>query len=201
MPRTALPIHSPYKKFNYIAVYKPYGMLSQFTDNEGRKTLSDIAKFPNNVYSVGRLDSDSEGLLLLTNDKKLTDFLLNPRYAHEREYYVQVEGVPAMEDLEKLLTGIKIGGEKTLPAKAKIIKEPSFTSRIPPIRERKNIPTAWISLTLKEGKNRQVRKMTAHIGFPTLRLVRVRIKNIKLSKLLPGNFRELTEDEVSNLKK
>ena len=201
MHPTALPIHSPYKKFQYIVMSKPYGMLSQFTDKEGRKTLSGIAKLPKKIYPVGRLDFDSEGLLLLTDDKALTDFLLNPRHKHEREYYVQVEGIPGEDDLQKFSDGVIIQGEKTLPAKAKIIKDPLFPPRIPPIRERKNIPTAWISLTLTEGKNRQVRKMTAHIGFPTLRLIRVRIKNITLAKLTPGNYRELTEDEISNLKK
>jgi len=176
-------------------------MLSQFTDNDGRKTLSDIANFPKQVYPVGRLDFDSEGLLLLTDDKVLTDFLLNPRYKHEREYYVQVEGIPGNDDLQKLANGIIIQGEKTLPAKAKLITNPLFPPRIPPIRERKTVPTSWISLTLTEGKNRQVRKMTAHIGFPTLRLIRVRIKNIKIGKMLEGSYRELTDKEILKLKK
>jgi 23S rRNA pseudouridine2457 synthase len=189
-----------YKKFYYIIVNKPYGMLSQFKDNEGRKTLSNIAEIPNQVYPVGRLDFDSEGLLLLTNDKTLTDFLLNPRRRHEREYYAQVEGTPGQDDLQKLSTGIIIQGKITLPAKVKIIKDPLFPPRIPPIRERKNIPTTWISLTLIEGRNRQVRKMTAHIGFPTLRLIRIRIKNINLGNLLPGSSRELLPKEVSDLK-
>jgi 23S rRNA pseudouridine2457 synthase len=201
MSRTALPTHSPYRKFHYIIVYKPYGVLSQFTDKEGRKTLSDIAKFPEGVYPVGRLDFDSEGLLLLTDDKSLTDFLLNPRYKHEREYHVQVEGAPGNDDLQKLSAGVVIQGEKTLPAKAKLIKDAKFPPRIPPIRERKNIPTSWISISLIEGKNRQVRKMTAHIGFPTLRLIRIRIKNVTLGNLLPGSFRDLSDKETADMKK
>ncbi|MGD1005706.1 MAG: pseudouridine synthase [Ignavibacteriaceae bacterium] len=201
MPQTALQIHSSSKKFHYIIVNKPYGVLSQFTDKEGRKTLSDITKFPKQVYPVGRLDFDSEGLLLLTDDKTLTNFLLNPRQKHEKEYYVQVEGIPGKDDLQKLSEGVIIQGEKTLPAKAKIIKEPLFPRRISPIRERRNIPAAWISLTLIEGRNRQVRKMTAYIGFPTLRLIKVRIKNISLGSLLPGLSRKLSKKEVLDLKK
>ena len=118
-------------------------MLSQFTDAEGRATLSSIHNFPKDAYPVGRLDADSEGLLLLTNDKYLTDFLLNPLNNHEREYYVQIEGIPLDNDLEKLKRGILIRGERTLPAKVKIIEAPSFAPRVPPIRVRKSIPTCW----------------------------------------------------------
>jgi 23S rRNA pseudouridine2457 synthase len=176
-------------------------MLSQFKDIEGRQTLSSIPQMPNQVYPVGRLDYDSEGLLLLTNDKALTDFLLNPRNRHEREYYAQVEGIPSNNDLQKLAEGVIIQDKITLPAKVKIIKDPLFPPRVTPIRKRINIPTTWISLTLTEGRNRQVRKMTAHIGFPTLRLVRVRIKNITLGDLLPGSSRELLQEEILKLKK
>ena len=167
----------------YFAVYKPYGMLSQFTDTSGRQTLSDLYNFPKDVYPVGRLDMDSEGLLLLTNDKSLTDYLLNPKSMHEKEYYVQVEGNPTKEALKQLRAGVIIEKKKTLPAKAKLIDEPGFPPRVPPIRVRKTIPTSWISLIITEGRNRQVRKMTAAIGFPTLRLVRVRIKNILLRNM------------------
>jgi 23S rRNA pseudouridine2457 synthase len=189
-----------HKSFRYFIINKPYGFLSQYTDKEGRKTLASMYQFPKDVYPVGRLDYDSEGLLLLTNDKSLTDYLLNPDNKHEREYYVQVEGIPAEDDLNKLQEGVIIQGKKTLPAKVKIISAPSIQARIPPIRERKNIPTAWISLTLVEGRNRQVRKMTAKIGFPTLRLIRVRIKNILLGNLNPGEVRELRSEEIVKLK-
>ena len=200
MRRTASQILMRSKSFRYFIVNKPYGVLSQFTDNAGRKTLSGLFNFPKDVYPVGRLDADSEGLLLLTNDKSLTDFLLNPHNKHEREYYIQVEGIPGEEDLEKLRGGVIISGEKTLPAKVKKIDEPDFQPRNPPIRERQNIPTSWLSISLIEGKNRQVRRMTASIGLPTLRLVRVRIKNIHLKKLKPGSVRELNEDEITGLK-
>jgi 23S rRNA pseudouridine2457 synthase len=186
--------------YKYFIINKPYGVLSQFTDEEGRKTLKDIYSFPKDVYPVGRLDKDSEGLLILTNDKSLTDYLLNPKQRHEKEYFVQVEGIPTKEDLKKLAGGVIIEGKKTLPANAKIISDPKIPERVPPIRERKNIPTSWISLTITEGRNRQVRKMTAAIGFPTLRLVRVRIKNIFLGNMSCGEVRILTIEEVSGLK-
>lgn len=187
------------KNLKYFAINKPYGVLSQFTDKEGRRTLESLFNFPKDVYPVGRLDMDSEGLLILTNDKFLTNYLLNPKNKHEREYFVQVEGIPTPEVLQKLSDGLIIEGRKTLPAKVKLIEEPDFPPRIPPIRERKTIPTSWISITLIEGRNRQVRKMTAAVGFPTLRLVRVRIKNILLGKLKFGEVRELTESEIEDL--
>ena len=188
------------KGLKYYIINKPYGVLSQFTDEKKRPTLESIYNFPRDVYPVGRLDMDSEGLLILTNDKNLTDYLLNPENNHEREYLVQVEGIPAKEDLEKLARGVIIKGRKSLPAKAELIPDPKLPLRIPPIRERKNIPTSWLKIILTEGKNRQVRRMTAVIGFPTLRLVRIRIKNILLKDVLPGKFRELTEKEVSKIK-
>jgi 23S rRNA pseudouridine2457 synthase len=167
-------------------------MLTQFTDSEGRKTLSDLYPFPPDVYAVGRLDMDSEGLIFLTNDKKLNFYLLNPQNEHPREYLAQVEGIPGKSDLEKLEKGVIIENRKTLPAKATLLNEdPHLPERIPPIRERKNIPVSWIRLNLIEGKNRQVRKMTAHIGFPTLRLVRVAIGKLKLGSLKPGEVKEI----------
>lgn len=184
----------------YFLLNKPYGVLTQFTDKENRATLGSLFKFPPDVYPVGRLDKDSEGLLLLTNDKSLTEYLLNPKNEHEREYYVQMEGIPTENDLAKLRRGIELSDGKTLPAKVKLINDPDFPQRVPPIRERKNIPTSWISLTLVEGRNRQVRRMTAAIGFPTLRLVRVRIKNILLGDLKFGEVRELNGREVESLK-
>ncbi len=186
----------------YYAVYKPYNMLSQFTDKTGRKTLSSLYDFPKEVYAAGRLDMDSEGLLLLTNDKTVTDYLLNPRNMHEREYYVQVERIPGESDLDKLRSGIVFNDFTSLPAQAKIIEQPPYLPpRKPPVRERKTVPTSWLSICLVEGKNRQVRRMTAAIGFPTLRLIRVRIKNIMLGNLLPGEVRELTEEEITGLRK
>lgn len=187
-------------KFRYFIFNKPYGVLSQFTDRGGRKTLKDFFNFPGDVYPVGRLDMDSEGLLLLTNDKSLTDFMLNPVNKHEREYLVQVEGEPAPADLRLLSKGLFIEGIKTLDAKAVKIKEPDLWERIPPIRERKNIPVSWLKVTLIEGRNRQIRKMTAKIGYPTLRLIRIRIKNILLDNLIPGKTRELLNTEVEKLK-
>jgi 23S rRNA pseudouridine2457 synthase len=187
--------------FKYFILNKPYGVLSQFTDKEGRKTLGDIYRFPEDVYSVGRLDMDSEGLLLLTNDKGLTNFLLNPLYEHEKEYYVQIEGIPQESSLEKLRNGVLINGKKTLPSKVRKIDEPDFPKRIPPIRTRKNIPTSWLSISITEGRNRQVRKMTAQVGHPTLRLIRVRIKNLLIDHLLPGSIRKLDSREIDELKK
>lgn len=184
----------------YFLLNKPYGVLSQFTDKENRPTLSSLYKFPKDVYPVGRLDLDSEGLLLLTNDKSLTNFLLNPKFKHEREYYVQVEGVPTEEAIKKLCDGVIIENRKTLPAKVKLIEDPNFEKRNPPIRERKNIPTSWLSITIYEGRNRQVRRMTAAVGYPTLRLVRVRIENLFLGNLKSGEVRKLTTDEIKQLK-
>jgi 23S rRNA pseudouridine2457 synthase len=183
----------------YYVINKPYGILSKFTSEKGERTLADIYDFPPTVYPVGRLDMDSEGLLLLTDDKPLTNYLLNPRNSHEREYFVQVEGIPSAEELAKLEMGIIIEGRKTLPAKVRILDNFIIEPRDPPIRFRKNKPDCWISLTLIEGRNRQVRKMTASIGHPTLRLIRVRIKNILLGNLKSGEVRKLTKPEIDLL--
>lgn len=185
----------------YFIIYKPFGVLSQFTDPEGRKTIKSVYNFPENVYPVGRLDMDSEGLLILTNDKMLTDYLLNPKNRHEKEYYVQVEGNPDRKALLKLENGVVIEGKKTLPARAGMIDNPGFEPRVPPIRVRKNIPDTWISLVITEGRNRQVRKMTAAVGHPTLRLVRIRIKNLTIDGMKSGDVRELTRREIEDLKK
>jgi 23S rRNA pseudouridine2457 synthase len=187
--------------YKYFLLNKPYGVLTQFTDEQNRPTLASLYNFPKDVYPVGRLDMDSEGLLLLTDDKPLTDYLLNPKQKHEREYFAQVEGIPTKEALQKLCSGIVIEEKKTLPAKAKQIDDPNFPPRVPPIRERKNIPTCWISLTLVEGRNRQVRKMTAAVGFPTLRLVRVRIEKLHLGDLKVGEVKEISTKEIVGLKK
>jgi 23S rRNA pseudouridine2457 synthase len=188
------------EKYHYFKIYKPYGVLSQFTDKDGRSTLKQF-NFPENVYPIGRLDMDSEGLLLLTDDKSLTDFLLNPVYKHRREYFVQIEGLPQKSDLEKLASGIVINGKKTLPARAEIISEPVLPPRMPPIRFRKNVTDSWIKIILNEGRNRQVRKMTAAIGFPTLRLVRIGIENICLENMLPGEVRVLSSEETAELER
>jgi 23S rRNA pseudouridine2457 synthase len=177
---------------HYFIIYKPFGMLSQFTqEQEGQRVLGELYDFPKTVYPVGRLDHDSEGLLILTDDKTLTERLLNPKYAHEREYFAQVEGLVGAEAVAKLAAGvsININGKThlTLPAKASILAEnPLLPLRTPPIRERTNIPTSWLSLALTEGKNRQVRRMTAAVGLPTLRLVRVRIGHLFLKNMEVG---------------
>ena len=178
-------------KLRYFLFNKPYGVLCQFTDKDGRKTIGDYFNFPKDVYPVGRLDLDSEGLLLLTNDKKLIDYILNSGNKHEREYYVQVEGIPDASAIKQLEEGVEIEGKVTLPAFARIIDDPNFSARTAPIRVRKTVPAAWISLTLIEGRNRQVRKMTASVGYPTLRLVRVRLLNLTLNDLKPGKVKEI----------
>ena len=183
----------------YFALHKPYDVVSQFTGEAGTRTLAGLYKFPEDVYPVGRLDKDSEGLLLLTDDKSLTEYLLNPENKHEREYYAQVEGIPTEGELKELESGVIIEGKKTLPAKARLLTDIKIGDREPPIRFRKIIPDCWISLTLTEGRNRQVRKMTASINHPTLRLIRVRIKNILLGELKPGQVRKLSLSEIKEL--
>ena len=180
---------------HYYKIYKPYGVLTQFSDKDGRKTLADLFDFPKEVYPIGRLDMDSEGLLILYDDKKLNDRMLNPRSKEEKESFVQVENIPTPEKLIEFSKSLIIEGKRTLPAKIKIIEDPQFESRIPPIRIRKTIPDCWVSITLIEGRNRQVRKMTAAIGYPTLRLIRVRIGNILLGDMSPGDVIELKRED------
>lgn len=176
-------------------------MLSQFTDKEGRSTLALFGPFPKEVYPVGRLDFDSEGLLLLTDDTGLTHRLLEPRFGHPRTYWVQVEGIPTEDALRQLRSGVMIQDQKTLPAEARILPlDPAFPERSEPIRVRKNIMTQWIELVLREGRNRQVRKMTAAVGYSTLRIVRVRIGNVEIGGLQPGEHRELTSAEIHSLR-
>ena len=171
----------------YFVINKPYGVLSQFTrEVPEHRTLADLFEFPPDVYPVGRLDRDSEGLLLLTNDRSLNDRLLNPRHAHERTYWVQVEGEPTAADLEALAAGpdIRIKGKvhRSRPLSVKRIS-PAVPRRDPPIRVRRNIPDSWLSLTLTEGKNRQVRRMCAAVGYPVLRLLRYAIGRLTLDDL------------------
>ncbi|MFM2135542.1 MAG: hypothetical protein RL021_942 [Bacteroidota bacterium] len=185
------------RRFRYFSVYKPFGMMSQFSREGERPVLADLGfQFPKDVYPVGRLDADSEGLLLLTNDRKQTSALLDPSKAHEREYLVQVEGEVTEDALKSLSSGVLISVDgrsyKTNQCVAKKIEEPALLpERLPPVRFRKSIPTSWISISLTEGKNRQVRKMTAAVGFPTLRLLRCRIGSLDLSSWTPGTVEEL----------
>jgi 23S rRNA pseudouridine2457 synthase len=179
-----------------IAFHKPYGVISQFTpDGSPNRTLAEFG-FPKGVYPVGRLDADSEGLLLLSDEAALNERLLHPRECHHRIYWVQVEQIPMHENLRKLECGVTIQGRKTLPCKAWVLEpQPMIVPRTPPIRERKSIPTAWIGLELVEGKNRQVRRMTAAIGYPTLRLLRVRIGRFELGDMAAGKWKELSKAE------
>ncbi len=188
----------------YFIVHKPFNVRSQFTSGDEKKTLKDFFDVPSDVYPVGRLDYDSEGLLILTDDKKLNQHLLNPSHAHEREYWVQVEGEITNQAIEKLQQGvsININGKMYHTKKCKAQKfysTPSVDERKPPIRVRKTIPDSWIKIILTEGKNRQVRKMTAHVGFPTLRLIRYRIEKITLEHLHSGEMKMLTQTELYNL--
>ena len=179
-----------------LAFNKPFGVLSQFTpERPGQQTLAEFG-FPKEVYPIGRLDADSEGLLLLSDEAELNHQLLNPRHAHQREYWAQVERVPNSTILKTLESGLLIQGHKTLPGHAQVLEpQPEVPLRIPPIRFRKTVPTCWISLQLIEGRNRQVRRMTAAIGHPTLRLIRVRIGKFELRNLSSGSWRQLNERE------
>ena len=180
--------------------YKPYGVLSQFTREAGHSSLKDFGPFPAGVYPAGRLDIDSEGLLLLTDDNRLKHTLTDPVFGHPRTYLVQVERIPTPEALERLRAGILLGSSRTRPAEAALlIKEPALPPRPVPVRFRKSVPTAWISLTLREGRNHQVRKMTAAVGHPTLRLVRSAIGDLSLDGLSPGEWRTLAAGEVAAL--
>lgn len=186
---------------HYFLIYKPYLVLSQFSAVDGKKTLADFFDVPKDVYPVGRLDFDSEGLLLLTNDTALNHRLLDPKFAHEREYWVQVDGAitdTAIVTLQKTVA-INIDGKiyNTRPCRAEIFAAtPPVPDRDPPIRFRKEIPAPWIRLILTEGKNRQVRKMTAKVGFPTLRLIRYRIEGLSLDSMQPGDVIELHQSTV-----
>lgn len=171
-----------------ILFNKPYGVLTQFTDKQGRPTLADYIQTPG-VYAAGRLDRDSEGLLLLTDDGRLQHQLSDPRHKMPKTYWAQVEGEPTDDALEKLRRGVLLDDTRTRPAEARRIPEPKLWPRDPPVRFRKNIPTSWIELMLTEGRNRQVRRMTAAVGFPTLRLVRAAIGPYRLKDLPPGSWR------------
>ncbi len=168
-----------------ILLNKPYDMLSQFTDDSGRPTLASCIKLPG-FYPAGRLDRDSEGLLLLTDCGKLQQKISDPNYKMAKTYWAQVEGIVDEETLEKLTKGVMLKDGMTRPAQAQSLPKPALWPRTPPIRERKKIPTSWLALTLFEGRNRQVRRMTAAVGFPTLRLIRHSIGSWSLGDLQPG---------------
>jgi 23S rRNA pseudouridine2457 synthase len=186
----------------YILLNKPYEVLTQFTDEHGRATLKDFVAVPN-VYPVGRLDFDSEGLLLLTDDKQLQHRLSDPRYKVPKTYWAQVEGVPTEAALQQLREGVQIKEGFTLPAEADTLPEATTADlwpRNPPIRYRASIPTSWLAITISQGMNRQVRKMCAAVGLPCLRLVRHGLGDLSLAELAPGQWRDLTTEEVIALR-
>ena len=182
-----------------IAFNKPYGVLPCFTDSAGRPTLADSINLPG-VYAAGRLDLDSEGLLLLTSDGRLAHYITDPQHKLPKVYLAQIERVPNEEALEQLREGVVLNGKKTRPAEVRLLSgDPQLPDRPVPIRFRKNVPTAWVEMTLREGLNRQVRRMTAAVGHPTLRLVRVVIGPIVLGDLQPGEWRDLTSSEIEQI--
>ena len=184
----------------YYILNKPYEVLTQFTDEAGRATLKDYVDIPN-IYPVGRLDYDSEGLVLLTDDKTLQHRLSDPQFKVEKTYWVQVDDVPSEEALTRLRLGVRLKETKTAPAKVRLLEEePQVWERSKPIRFRKNIPTSWVEIRILQGMNRQVRRMTAAVGYPTLRLIRPAIGPLNLGNLQPGEYRELTPEEITQLK-
>jgi 23S rRNA pseudouridine2457 synthase len=183
-----------------LAFNKPYGVLPSFTDPHVRPTLADFVKIPD-VYAAGRLDFDSEGLMLLTSDGGLAHHITDPQHKVSKVYLAQVERLPDDAALERLRHGVLLNGQRTRLAQVQVLPEsPQLPDRPVPIRFRKTVPTAWLQITIQEGLNRQVRKMTAAVGYPTLRLIRVAIGPIALGDLQPGQWRELTRDEVAQIR-
>jgi 23S rRNA pseudouridine2457 synthase len=176
--------------FLTVAFFKPFGVVSQFTPEGGHQTLAAF-DLPKGIYSVGRLDHDSEGLLLLTGDNRLKHRLTDPAFEHPKTYWVQVEGAPEENQLALLRSGVVVQGQKTRPAEVSLIETPVLPPRNPPVRFRKTVPDAWLEITLTEGRNRQIRRMTAAVGLPTLRLIRVRQAGLFLFEmdLLPGQWK------------
>jgi 23S rRNA pseudouridine2457 synthase len=184
-----------------ILFYKPYGVLSQFTPEGKWDSLAQFGPFPSGVYPAGRLDAESEGLLVLTDSAEIQHRLTDPRFGHRRTYLAQVEGIAREDALRWLSEGVHIEGKRTRPATARALAgEPGIPPRRVPIRYRKSVPTSWIELTLTEGRNRQVRKMTAAVGIPTLRLIRIRIETLDLAGLAPGESRTLGTAELDRLR-
>lgn len=181
-----------------ILFNKPYGVLSQFTPADGHRALSDFG-LPGKVYPAGRLDADSEGLLLLTSDGRLQSYISEPRHKQPKTYWAQVERIITEEALEKLRIGIMLKDGITLPCGAEKMEEPDIPPRTPPIRTRKTVPVCWVRIVLKEGRNRQVRRMLAAVGFPVLRLIRYSIGNFSLDGLKPGEWRELSREELRKI--
>ncbi len=187
---------SPSGRPRLLMLNKPFDVLTQFSDDRGRATLKDFVDVPG-VYPAGRLDRDSEGLLLLTNDGSLQARIADPRHKMVKTYWAQVEGEPEPHLLERLREGILLNDGPTLPAQVQVMEAPEIWPRMPPVRFRKTIPTSWLELTIQEGRNRQVRRMTAAVGLPTLRLVRVRIGPWTLDGLKPGEWRELDVADIA----
>ncbi len=182
---------------SYILFHKPYNVLSQFTPEDGARALSEFS-LPSGVYAAGRLDKDSEGLLLLTDDGLMIEKLLNPKNEKPKTYWVLVERVPTEDELERMRKGLKIEDYLTKPCSVKILDpQPEVPPRDPPVRFRKTVQDIWIEITITEGKNRQVRKMTAAIGHPTLRLIRKKIGNLELGDLAEGKWKEISKEEIS----
>jgi 23S rRNA pseudouridine2457 synthase len=182
-----------------IAFNKPYGVLPCFTDPAGRPTLADYVSIPD-VYAAGRLDQDSEGLMILTADGALAHRITDPQHKLPKVYLVQVERVPNERAIAQLSHGVVLGGKRTKPATVRLlVEEPSLPERPVPIRFRRHVPTAWLEITIHEGMNRQVRRVTAAVGHPTLRLVRIAIGAVRLGELKPGEWRDLREDDLTPL--
>ncbi|MDR3632546.1 MAG: pseudouridine synthase [Isosphaeraceae bacterium] len=202
MPRSPQQRRAPARSpgpYRYLKFFKPYDVLTQFTDTSGRSTLKDFVPVPF-VYPVGRLDRDSEGLLLLTDDGELAHRLTDPRFEHPKTYLAQVERVPEADALDRLRGGVILNDGPTRPAQVDLLADPPpLPDRPVPIRFRKSVPTAWVRLTIREGRNRQVRRMTAAVGHPTLRLIRERVGPIALDDLRPGEWRELSASERESL--